>query len=118
VRQSEEAPRDAGLADALGSLGLGETALDRPASQLSVGQAVRLGIARAMLTRPRVLLLDEPDANLDEESADASHRAMRGFAAEGRAVVRVRHRKTGADADRRLRLAAGHLEEVSPHAAS
>jgi ATPase subunit of ABC transporter with duplicated ATPase domains len=49
----------------LGSLGLGDVALDRTAGQMSGGQTVLLGLAAALLERPEVLLLDEPTNNLD-----------------------------------------------------
>jgi ABC-type multidrug transport system ATPase subunit len=49
----------------LGSLGLGDVALDRTAGQMSGGQTVLLRLAAALLERPEVLLLDEPTNNLD-----------------------------------------------------
>jgi ABC-2 type transport system ATP-binding protein len=44
--------------------------LDRPAGKLSAGQKTRVSMARAMLNRPDVLLLDEPTASLDPDTAD------------------------------------------------
>jgi len=49
----------------LGSLGLGDVALDQTVGQMSGGQTVLLGLAAALLERPDVLLLDEPTNNLD-----------------------------------------------------
>ena len=62
---------------------------------------------------PSVLLLDEPDAALDEESAMQVGLLTREFVDAGGAVVRVRHLRSDGHADRRLRLSGGTLREES-----
>jgi ABC-2 type transport system ATP-binding protein len=44
--------------------------VDRPAGQLSAGQKTRVGLAKALINKPDVLLLDEPTASLDPDTAD------------------------------------------------
>ncbi len=44
--------------------------LDRPSGKLSAGQKTRVSLAKALLNRPEVLLLDEPTASLDPDTAD------------------------------------------------
>ncbi len=92
---------------------LAEARIDR----LSGGEAKRAMIARVLAGEPRVLLLDEPTADLDPAAAFAVMRLLRALAAEeGRAVVVVLHDLTLAArfADRFLLLADGHLVAEGP----
>jgi putative ABC transport system ATP-binding protein len=112
VRSADLPPPDGVLEQALHDVGLAEISLGRDASRLSVGQAARVALLRAVLTGPSVLLLDEPDANLDDESAAQVSVMTERFAADGGAVMRVRHQRGDEMAHRTLRLAGGHLTEV------
>lgn len=111
VRHDTPVPAEAELRAKLDSFGLDDVALDRDAAKLSVGQAARVAMARLGLTRPDVLLLDEPDASLDE-SAAAMVAALTVRFAETGAVVRIRHHRPDGVATRRERLVAGRLRGV------
>jgi putative ABC transport system ATP-binding protein len=113
VRRHAEVPSEDLLVEGLLRLGV-EVVLDRDASRLSVGQVARIAFLRTLLTAPRVLLLDEPDAALDDASADVVSALTAEFAESGGAVVRVRHHRPDGLSARRMRLEHGSLfaEEV------
>jgi UDP-glucose/iron transport system ATP-binding protein len=112
ARARVQAPADAELRAALDRVNLDDVDLDRDADRLSVGQAARIALTRVVLTAPEVLLLDEPDANLDNASAEQVRQMTEAFAARGGGVVRVRHQRSDQLAARRLHLEGGKLREV------
>lgn len=61
---------DVRLAQALAAAGLTHEALHATAATMSGGEQQRVGIARALMTQPKVLLMDEPTASLDVEAAN------------------------------------------------
>jgi putative ABC transport system ATP-binding protein len=83
----EERRRAASL---LHSLAISELTKQRPAT-LSVGQAARACLARALLAKPKLLLADEPTAALDEASTRLVAEQMLAFAATGGAVIAASH---------------------------
>lgn len=109
IRHGQHPPDDAALRDALERVGLPAEALDRDAARLSVGQQARVAFLRVFLTSPRVLLLDEPDAALDETSSESVALLLREFTGGGGAVARVRHHLADGLATRCLALADGDL---------
>jgi ABC-2 type transport system ATP-binding protein len=82
--------RDADPAAALERVGLAEVA-GRRVGGFSLGMRQRLGLAAALMRRPRVLLLDEPANGLDPAGADELWRMVRTLAGEGTAVLLSSH---------------------------
>jgi ABC-2 type transport system ATP-binding protein len=56
--------------------------LDRPAGKLSAGQKTRASLAKALINSPRVLLLDEPTASLDPDTADWARAHLERYCAQ------------------------------------
>jgi ABC-2 type transport system ATP-binding protein len=60
--------------------------LDRPLGELSAGQRTRAGLAKAFINRPELVLLDEPTASLDPDTADWVRGFLARYAAEAQAT--------------------------------
>jgi len=96
--------------DLLERLGLKERLSHVPA-KLSGGEAQRVAVARALVGKPSLLLVDEPTGNLDEATAQSVFQAMQALCQqEGTAVVMVTHSMALAgQVDRVLCLKQGEL---------
>jgi len=93
-------------------MGLDEKMLAWPVSRLSSGERQRLALLRVLANRPKVLLLDEPTANLDEVNAARVEALILAFRREaGAAVLWVGHQPAQLRrvADRVLGLVDGRL---------
>ncbi len=91
-----------------------EHALDLNVGGYSTGMRTRLALARAVLHDPEVLLLDEPTAGLDPESARAVLNLIRELAGRGRTIVLCTHLLHEAEgvADQVVLMGAGHARIV------
>ncbi|MBK6598806.1 MAG: ABC transporter ATP-binding protein [Proteobacteria bacterium] len=96
---------------ALALVGLEERAKHRP-RELSGGQEQRVGIARAIVTDPTLLLCDEPTGDLDRKSGDEVLDLLQALNREfGKTIIMVTHDPRAAErANRTLHLDKGRLE--------
>ncbi|MDH3230006.1 MAG: ATP-binding cassette domain-containing protein [Alphaproteobacteria bacterium] len=92
---------------------------DAPAWQLSGGEQQMLAVARALMTRPRLLLVDEPTLGLAPAAAQSLIRVLRGIAAKGAAVLMAEQnaRAALAAADRAVLMHLGRIEASGTAAA-
>ena len=98
---------------ALEALGVGHRQ-DAYPQKLSAGERQRVAVARALVTRPRVLLADEPFTAIDKDNGQAVARMLEEAAAHGTAVVVATHQPSGR-ATRVLRLPDGAVTEGAAH---
>lgn len=92
-----------------------QTMLGERGATLSGGQRQRMAIARAILTDPRILILDDATAAVDPETEDLIHRGMRGVM-HGRTVFVISHRlSTVRRADVVLVIEDGRITQTGTH---
>ena len=87
--------------------------------RLSGGQMQRIGLARALYDDPVIVVLDEPNSNLDNTGSQALNHAIRGMKAKGRSVLIMAHRPAAIQEcdtllvlDGGMRMAFGPKDEV------
>jgi ATP-binding cassette subfamily C exporter for protease/lipase len=91
-----EAAQKAGLHEVIMRYPQGyDTQIGQAGRLLSGGQRQRLGLARALYGNPRLVVLDEPEANLDEAGGAALRRALRELRSQGATVFIVTHQRSG-----------------------
>lgn len=92
-----------------------DTPIGEAGGLLSGGQKQRIGLARALYGDPKVIVLDEPNANLDDAGEQALMAAVQTLKTQGRTVFLISHRPTVLSvADRLLILANGQVQASGP----
>jgi ABC-type protease/lipase transport system fused ATPase/permease subunit len=94
-----------------------DTDIGESARMLSPGQAQRIALARALYGNPRLVLLDEPNANLDHDGERALLRTLRALKEAGTTVIIIAHRPLLlAGVDKLLVVREGAVEAFGPRA--
>ncbi|MEL7256782.1 MAG: type I secretion system permease/ATPase [Pseudomonadota bacterium] len=92
-----------------------DTRVTAGGGRLSGGQMQRIGLARAMYGDPVLLVLDEPNSNLDNEGSEAVNSAIRSLKAEGRSILIMAHRPAAIqECEKLLMLDGGRLRAFGP----
>lgn len=109
LRVADPDADEARMRETLDRVALTGAWLDRDVLALSGGEAQRVCLARTLMARPQVLLLDEPTSAVDAEAAEVIERAVRELAADGTPALWVTHdaAQVTRAADRVLRLERG-----------
>lgn len=110
------AARSAGLHDMILRFPKGyDTPMGEAGNLLSGGQRQRVGLARAIYGDPALIVLDEPNANLDDVGEAALAKAVRELKDKGRTVFLITHRPSAiAVADQLVVLRDGHIQVQGP----
>ncbi len=120
LRAADPDASDTRMRETLARVALTGSWLDRDATALSGGEAQRMCLARTLMARPEVLLLDEPTSAVDADAAGVIERAVRELAeVDGIPALWVTHDRAQVDraADRVLRIDRGRclgLDPVAP----
>lgn len=111
-----KAAKSAGAHDLILRLPKGyETELGEGGAVLSAGQRQRVGLARTLFGDPQIVVLDEPNANLDADGEAALMEAIAGLKARGATVVLISHKPSAfVHADKVMLLKNGQVAKFGP----
>ncbi len=111
-----EAAKKAGAHDLIVQMPEGyDTRVSVHGGRLSGGQVQRVGLARALYGNPIILVLDEPNSNLDAVGSEALNEAIRTLKSEGKSVIIMAHRPAAiAECDLLAVIEDGNLRAFGP----
>ena len=111
-----EAARRAGVHDMILQLSEGyDTDIGDNGTVLSAGQRQRIGLARALYNNPFLIVLDEPNSNLDSDGDAALARAVRAARQRGAIVIVIAHRPSAiSEVNKLLVLSGGKQQAFGP----
>ena len=108
------AERKRRAAETLQHVQLGDRIHHKP-NELSGGQRQRVAVARALVTRPSIILADEPTGNLDSKTGEEIMTLFEELHSQGNTIILVTHEPDIAEHARRtIRLRDGHIESDEP----
>jgi putative ABC transport system ATP-binding protein len=100
--------------ETLNHVGLGDRSHHKP-NELSGGQRQRVAVARALVTRPSIILADEPTGNLDSRTGEEIMGLFEELHRQGNTIILVTHEADIAEhAHRAIRLRDGQIETDEP----
>jgi putative ABC transport system ATP-binding protein len=111
------APRDRHqrAREALAKVGLGERTSHRP-NEMSGGERQRVAVARALVTKPSLILADEPTGNLDSRTSHEIMALLKDLHTQGNTIILVTHEdEISRYAHRIVRLRDGRIESDEPN---
>ncbi len=116
LRDTNIAVSDADIDQALARVGLSHLA-NNPAQKLSAGERQKLCFARARLQNPKLVMLDEPTANLDPNASDDVEAMMTQLAQESKVVIFASHNMAQVQrlANTVLFMQDGQILEIATH---
>jgi len=111
-----QAARDAGVHEMILKLPEGyDTVIGQSGGVLSGGQRQRIGLARALYGAPAIIVLDEPNSNLDSQGNAALQQAMRGLRERRATLIIITHRTSVlGEVDKLLLMREGRVADFGP----